>query len=80
MVLHGPHFKRPKKHFRSNGQLRQDAPRWVTKTPSLCCSCFLLLCNTASDADNLIAASTCSKFVLDAMQPTVLKDDTPGAL
>ena len=32
------HFKRPKKHFRSNGQLREDAARWVIKTPALCCS------------------------------------------
>ena len=53
------HFKRPKCHFKK-GQLRDDAPKFVLKTPDQ---------KKRSDVDN------CCKFVLDALQPRVLADD-----
>ena len=53
------HFKRPKTHFKK-GQLKEDAPKFVLKTPDQ---------KKRSDVDN------CCKFVLDALQPRVIADD-----
>ena len=53
------HFKRPKIHFKK-GELREDAPKHVLKTPDQ---------KKRSDVDN------CCKFVLDALQPRVIADD-----
>ena len=63
------HFKRPKSHFKSNGDLKSSAPKYILKRPDID-NCLKFILDSLQPAimidDKLVVEAKVSKFWCDS--------------